>query len=83
MILSKIKIVKLKVGQLAILNMSFIYDKTSHCKGGMIGTMYHNYNRSVLTLYLLYLSRSPPKILRSSSSGMCMSYTDLCMHSQV
>ena len=41
--------------------MSFIYDKTSPGKGGMIGTMYHNYHHSVLNLYLLYLSRSSPE----------------------
>ena len=41
--------------------MSFIYDKTSPGKGGMIGTVYHSYHHSVLTLYLLYLSRSSPE----------------------
>ena len=41
--------------------MSFIYDKTSPGKGGMTGTMYCNYQCSVPTLYLLYLSRSSPK----------------------
>ena len=37
------KIVQPKVGQSGILNVSFIYDKTSPSKGGMIGTMYCNF----------------------------------------
>ena len=45
------KIVKPKVGQLDILNVSFIYDKTSLGKGGMIGTLYHNYHHSVLITF--------------------------------
>ena len=46
-----IKIVQPKVGQLGILNMSFIYDKTSPSKGGMIGTMYHNSHHSALITF--------------------------------
>ena len=41
--------------------MSFIYDKTSPGKGGMIGTVYHNYHHSVPTLSSLYLSSSSPE----------------------
>ena len=39
------------MGQLDILNVSFIYDKTSPGKGGMIGTMYRNYHLSVLNIF--------------------------------
>ena len=49
----------------------------------VIGTMCHNYHRSVLTLYLLYLSGLPLEILQSSGSEAYMSYMDLCMPSQV
>ena len=56
---------------------------TALIEGRLIGTMYRNYHHSVLTLYLLYLPGLPPKILQSSGSGVCMSYTDLCMSSQV
>ena len=52
------KTVTIKVGQLTILNVSFIYNKTSPSKGGMIGTVYCNYHHSVL---ILYLSRSSPE----------------------
>ena len=37
------EIVQFKVGQSGILNVSYIYDKTSPSKGGMIGTMYYNF----------------------------------------
>ena len=48
------KTVTSKVGQLNVLNVSFIYDKTSPGKGGMIGTMYLNYHRSVPILSLSF-----------------------------
>ena len=65
-----------------MLNMSFIYDKTSPGKGGMIGTMYCNYHCSALINYL-YLSRSSPEDPVTLKLGACMSYMDLCMPSQV
>ena len=79
-ILSKINVTN-KVGQLVsplVLNMSFIYDKTSPGKGGMIGTMYHNYHRPALIINI-YLSRSSPEDPANLKSGMCMSYVDLCV----
>ena len=62
--------------------MSFIYNKTSPGKGGMIGTVYHNYHHSVLTVYL-YLSRSSPKDPVTLKLGVRMSCMDLCVPSQV
>ena len=61
--------------------MSFIYDKTSPGKGGMIGTVYRNYHHSVLTVYL-YLSRSSPEDPATLKLGARMSYMDLCMPNQ-
>ena len=87
MILSKKINVTNKVGQLkkkvspSVLNMSFICDKTSPGKGGMIGTVYRNSSSSTNNNYLAF-QIFPPKILRTSSSGVRMSYTDLCMPSQ-
>ena len=46
--------------------MSFIYDKTSPGKGGMIGTMYHNYHRPALISIIIFPGLLP-KILRLSS----------------
>ena len=54
------KIVQPKVGQSGILNMSFIYDKTSPSKGGMIGTVYHNFIIQYLSHFIVF-SRSSPK----------------------
>ena len=84
-ILSKINVTN-KVGQFKtvrplVLNVSFICDKTSPGKGGMIGTVYHNSSSSTNNNYLSFQIFSP-KILRTSSSGACMSYTDLCVPSQ-
>ena len=86
-ILSKINVTN-KVGQfkkktvsLLVLNMSFICDKTSHGKGGMIGTVYRNSSSSTNNNYLSF-QIFPPKILQTSSSGARMSYTDLCVPSQ-
>ena len=61
--------------------MSFIYDKTSLGKGGIIGTVYHNYHHSVLTVYL-YLNRSSPEDPATLKLGELMSYTDLCVPNQ-
>ena len=83
-ILSKINVTN-KVGQLKVsplvLNVSFICDKTSPGKGGMIGTVYHNYHRPALINYI-YLSRSSPEDPANLKSGTRMSYTDLCMPNQ-
>ena len=49
----------------------------------VIGTVYRNYHHSVLTVYLLYLSRSSPKVPQPSSLGARMSYMDLYVPSQV
>ena len=62
-ILSKINVTN-KVGQFKIvsplvLNVSFICDKTSPGKGGMIGTVYRNSSSSTNNNYLS--SRSSPK----------------------
>ena len=46
-----LQIVQPKVGQLGELNMSFIYNKTSPSKGGMIGTMYCNIHHSALIAF--------------------------------
>ena len=46
-----------------------------------MGTVYRNYHRSVLTVYL-YLSRSSPKDPVALKSGACMSYMGLCVPSQ-
>ena len=62
-ILSKINVTN-KVGQFKtvrplVLNVSFIYDKTSPGKGGMIGTVYRNSSSSTNNNYCL--SRSSPE----------------------
>ena len=64
-----------------MLNMSFIYDKTSLGKGGMIGTVYHNYHRSALIVIFIFPGLLPkdPAILKV---GAHISYMDLCMPSQ-
>ena len=84
-ILSKINVTN-KVGQFSkvsplVLNVSFICDKTSPGKGGMIGTVYRNYHHPALIIIFIFADL-PPKILRTSSPGAHMSYTDLCMPSQ-
>ena len=84
-ILSKINVTN-KVGQFKtvsplVLNMSFICNKTSPGKEGMIGTMYHNYHRPALIIIFVF-SRSSPKDPANLKSGTCMSYTDLCVPSQ-
>ena len=45
-----------------MLNVSFIYDKTSLGKGGMIGTMYRNYHHSALIVIFIFPGLLP-KIL--------------------
>ena len=62
-ILGKINVTN-KVGQFStvsplVLNVSFIYDKTSPGKGGMIGTVYRNSLSS--TNNYIYRSRSSPE----------------------
>ena len=49
----------IKVGILQVLNVSFIYDKTSPSKGGVIGTMYPN--SSFSTYRIIIFSRSSPR----------------------
>ena len=60
--------------------MSFIYDKTSPGKGGMIGTMYHNYHCPALTIITFIFPDLPPKILRlSSQEHACPTRTYACL----
>ena len=70
-ILSKINVTN-KVGQLKVsplvLNVSFICDKTSPGKGGMIGTVYHNYHCPALIITFIFPDLLP-KILRTSIQG--------------
>ena len=85
-ILSKINVTN-KVGQFfktvspLVWNVSFICDKTSPGKGGMIGTVYRNYHRPALIIVIVFPDLLP-KILRTLKSGARMSYTDLCVPSQ-
>ena len=77
-ILSKINVTN-KVGQLKVsplvLNVSFICDKTSPGKGGMIGTVYRNYHRPALIITFIFPDLLP-KILRTSSQGYaCTTWT--------
>ena len=59
--------------------MSFICDKTSLGKGGMIGTVYHNYHRPALIITFIFPDLLP-KILRTSSQGCaCPSRTYVCL----
>ena len=81
-ILSK-KNVTNKVGQLKVsplvLNVNFICDKTSPGKGGMIGTMYHNYHCPALIITFIFPDLLP-KILRTSSQGRaCPTRTYACL----
>ena len=81
-ILSKINVTN-KVGQLKasplVLNVSFICDKTSPGKGGMIGTVYHNYHLPALIITFIFPDL-PPKILRTSSQGRaCPTRTYACL----
>ena len=84
-ILSKI-IVTNKVGQFKtvrplVLNVSFICDKTSPGKGGMIGTVYRNSSSSTNNNYLSFQIFSPedPANLKFRSAH---AYTDPCVPSQ-
>ena len=47
----------------------------------MIGTMYRNYHHPALIITFIFPDLLP-KILRTSSPGARMSYTDLCVPSQ-
>ena len=81
-ILSKINVTN-KVGQLKVsplvLNVSFICDKTSPGKGGMIGTVYRNYHRPALIITFIFPDLLP-KILRTSSQGRaCPTRTYACL----
>ena len=82
-ILSKINVTN-KVGQFKtvsplVLNVSFICDKTSPGKGGMIGTVYRNYHRPALIITFIFPDL-PPKILRTSSQGRaCPTRTYACL----
>ena len=84
-ILSKINVTN-KVGQFKtvsplVLNMSFICDKTSPGKGGMIGTVYCNYHRPALIITFIFPDL-PPEDTANHKSGTRMSFTDLCMPNQ-
>ena len=82
-ILSKINVTN-KVGQFKtisplVLNVSFICDKTSPGKGGMIGTVYLNYHRPALIIIFVFPDL-PPKILRTSSQERtCPTRTYACL----
>ena len=81
-IFSKINVIN-KVGQLKVsplvLNVSFIHDKTSPGKGGMIGTVYHNYHRPALIITFIFPDLLP-KILQTSSQGRtCPTRTYACL----
>ena len=82
-ILSKINVTN-KVGQFKtvsplVLNVSFICDKTSPGKGGMIGTVYCNYHRPALIIIFVFPDL-PPKILQTSSQGRaCPTRTYACL----
>ena len=82
-ILSKINVTN-KVGQFKtvsplVLNMSFICDKTSPGKGGMIGTVYRNYHHPALINYIIFPDLLP-KILQTSSQGRaCPTRTYACL----
>ena len=82
-ILSKINVTN-KVGQFKtvsslVLNVSFICDKTSPGKGGMIGTVYHNYHCPTLIIIFIFPDLLP-KILRTSSQERaCPTWTYACL----
>ena len=62
-----------------MLNVSFICDKTSPGKGGMIGTVYRNYHRPALIITFIFPDLLP-KILQTSSQGCaCPSLTYACL----
>ena len=62
-----------------MLNVSFICDKTSPGKGGMIGTVYHNYHRPALIITFIFPDLLL-KILRTSSQGRaCPTRTYACL----
>ena len=81
-ILSKINVTN-KVGQSKVsplvLNMSFICDKTSLGKGGMIGTVYRNYHCPALIITFIFPDL-PSKILQTSSQECaCPTRTYACL----
>ena len=62
-----------------MLNVSFIYDKTSPGKGGMIGTVYRNYHCSALIIIFVFPGLLP-KILRpSNQERTCPTLTYACL----
>ena len=83
MILSKINVTN-KVGQFKtvsslVLNVSFICDKTSPGKGGMIGTVHHNYHHPALIITFIFPDLLL-KILRTSSQECaCPTRTYACL----
>ena len=60
-----------------MLNVSFICDKTSQGKGGMIGTVYRNYHHPALIITFIF-----PEDPANLKSGARMPFTDLCMPNQ-
>ena len=81
-ILSKINVTN-KVGQSKVsplvLNVSFICDKTSPGKGGMIGTMYHNYHHPALIITFIFPDLLPKILQTSSQEHACPTRTYACL----
>ena len=62
-----------------MLNVGFIYDKTSPGKGGMIGTVYHNYHRSALIVIFIFPGLLPKILQPSSQERTCPTWTYACL----
>ena len=62
-----------------MLNVSFIYDKTSPGKGGMIGTVYRNYHRPALILIFIFPDLLPKTLRTSSQERTCPTQTYACL----
>ena len=82
-ILSKINVTN-KVGQFSkvsplVLNVSFICDKTSPGKGGMIGTVYRNYHRPALIIIFIFPDLLLKILWTSSQERACPTRTYACL----
>ena len=78
-ILSKINVTN-KVGQLGqCWTWVFIYNKTSPGKGGMIGTVYHNYHCPALIITFIFPDLLPKILLTSSQEHACPTRTYACL----
>ena len=82
-ILSKINVTN-KVGQFKtvrplVLNVSFICDKTSPGKGGMIGTMYRNSSSSTNNNYLSFQIFTRRSCEPQVQERACPTRTDACL----